>query len=85
MSITIVANDVREARMKLAMHSESFAIRIKWRENDYGRKVLKGCVIDVQGERVPLEFESAAKALAYLKNYLTTHDLLVSKPEKPKK
>ncbi len=79
MSITVVAEDVRDAIRKLGGYSPKPSISINFMlGSDYGKDPVKGAIVtDNAHGKIPLEFESSLKALSYVKKLLMEHDKYV--------
>ncbi len=85
MTITVVANDVSDARFQLGLRASDAPIQIKWRKadamtSDYKDVHLTGCVVDAthmgsKGGNVPLEFENAKAALRHIAKLLNEHEV----------
>ena len=85
MTIHIDAADVYDASRQIGISNKRAEIRILWRDEDFGRNQYPGCIVDatsVAQIHVPMEFESAGKALRYLARLLLTHDKHVKAEQK---
>ncbi len=95
MTITVVADDLNQARHKLGLRHESSPISITWRgdgHNDFRPVHLTGCIVNAtrmgtEGGALPLEFETSKAALRHIAKLLAKHDAYVrsEKIERDKK
>ena len=70
MTITVSGDQLNELLSQLSVPRNRSQITIRFRSNDYERRMLHGCIIDARdfGEEVEKAFVSYNDALSYLRN-----------------
>ena len=93
MTITVVANDIHDARQKLAMSGLNWPIKIRFRrDRSYEWRDtmadLPGCIVDateITGEEVQMCFKTEREALRYIAKLLKRHADYVREANKKRK
>lgn len=88
MGITITAENLDDARDKLRLREQSWPIKIRFRNTDYGHEPQPGCIVDAVGapdQDVPRQFLKSSDALRYIAAIMKKRDEYVRNQERLQK
>jgi hypothetical protein len=81
MTITVVGNDLNDINRQLGRVGPAFDFLIKFCRDDYGRRQLKGGILTMKGEDVPVKCETTEELLAVLAGELEKRDAWIDRTD----